>query len=116
LGFLRERRRKLTLDTAFIAMMRNVVREELARLSPRGSATAEEFISLQRAAQRAGVSEKTIRHWIKSGALKAAVAGRVYRIRPKDLDALLTRPRAAEDDRAIVERLLGHARPSRRRG
>jgi excisionase family DNA binding protein len=105
----------VTLENAFIVMMRSVVREELAALADQPSPGDSEFISLQAAARRANVSEKTLRRWIKGGLLKAALVGRMYRVRTRELDAMLTRFQKTDDDQQIVDRILRGARRLRRR-
>ena len=63
-------------------------------------AAQEQFYSLEEVAERLGVSERTVRRWIKSGELPAYKPGREYRIRDGELEEFLqsrkVRPDQAE--------------------
>lgn len=52
-------------------------------------AAEERLFSLEEVAERLGVSERTVRRWIKAGDLPAYKPGREYRIKPDDLDEFL---------------------------
>jgi len=60
-------------------------------------ATQERFYSLEEVAQRLGVSERTVRRWIKSGELPAYKPGREYRIRDGELEEFLQSRKARPD-------------------
>lgn len=84
-------------------LVRQAVKEALAdlqALAPSSSTTVE-YLTLDQAAKRAGVSKSTLRNWIRAGTLKAVGRGRTIRVRPADLDAAL-QGGAADDDRAVV--------------
>lgn len=51
--------------------------------------TAKNFLTIEQAAEYLNVSQWTIRRMIKSGELTAYARGRVIRIRPADLEAVL---------------------------
>jgi excisionase family DNA binding protein len=52
------------------------------------------YLKLPNAAQRLGVSEKTVRRYIKSGALPSLFVGNAYRVHPDELDAFVERTSA----------------------
>ncbi len=84
------------------ALVRDVVREELAReKSPKEPAG---HLSTRAAAEHAGVAMGTIRRWIRDGKLPELRAGRHLRVRRSDVDALLggdrTGPDASPEDLA----------------
>lgn len=47
------------------------------------------FMTVREVADLVQVSEATVRHWIKEGALRAIDVGREWRIVPRDLEAFL---------------------------
>lgn len=54
--------------------------------------SAADWLTVEQAAQRVGMSAKTIRRWIDAGRLPAYRAGATaVRVRPADVDACLTR-------------------------
>jgi excisionase family DNA binding protein len=53
-----------------------------------------EYLSAEAIAQRLGVSQETVNRWCRTGQLKASKAGRVWRVRPADLEAFLSRHEA----------------------
>lgn len=53
------------------------------------STTTEQRLSLKEAADRVGVSVKTLRRRIASGDLPAYRSGRIIRVNTTDLDAML---------------------------
>lgn len=69
--------------------IREIVREELAKIT--APASTPNMITVAAAAERASVNERTIRRWIRAGRLTAYKAGRVLRIDPDELEALLRR-------------------------
>lgn len=50
---------------------------------------SESLLTPERAAQLLAVRPKTIRDWLKRGRLKGVRAGRLWRIRERDLEAFL---------------------------
>ena len=62
----------------------------------------DQYQTVQEVADRLRVSEATVRHWIKDGALRAIDLGKAWRISDADLDNFLhrheTRPR---ENRAV---------------
>jgi len=65
-----------------------IVREELAR--QRDALGADGFLTTFEAAERARVTQGTVRRWIAEGRLTSHVAGRVLRVRIAELDKLMT--------------------------
>jgi len=57
----------------------------------------EEALTPEKVAQILSVRPKTIRDWLKRGRIKGFKAGRLWRIREKDLDAFLSQARAEMD-------------------
>jgi len=48
-----------------------------------------EFLTVQEVADQLRVVPQTVQRWIRGGKLKAVRAGRLWRIRPEDLDKFL---------------------------
>lgn len=69
------------------AMLRELVREELAKLQ------APSLMTTAEAAAFAHLTAETLREWIATGKLKASRAGKQYRIARADLEAALAAPR-----------------------
>lgn len=116
-----------SLDSALREGLRQMLQEELSPLLRDAAATIREglvqpgrgqseaagrLLTVEDVAQRCGVTEPTVRGWIKSGGLRALTpgTGRVYRVRREDLDAFLARhpgnegePPDVDDE---VERIL----------
>jgi excisionase family DNA binding protein len=109
----------LTLEGALRALLRDevrrVLRDELgalvAQVAPQRT-SPEEYLSVKRAATIAGVSQGTVRGWIRTGRLPEHRAGRLVRVRHADLVALLARGRRERvptvDEQA--ERILARRR------
>jgi len=62
----------------------------------------------EEAAERLAVSPKSIWEWLRQGKLKGVRAGRLWRIRERDLEAFLdpvlhTLEKAPEDDEPLTE-------------
>lgn len=97
---------------SLVERIREIVREELARA--RG---AVEYLTIQQAAEVAGVHHATVRAWIKERTLPAVRAGRRVRIKRSELDALLARPRAGtpSPDEEVARLLARVDRPARMR-
>lgn len=71
----------------------------------------QRLLSVEEVSERCGVTQPTVREWIKHGELTALRpgGGRTYRVRAEDLDAFLLRksPAGAKvDDAADVERIV----------
>jgi excisionase family DNA binding protein len=49
----------------------------------------EKLLTPEEAAERLAVSPKSIREWLRQGKLKGVRAGRLWRIRERDLEAFL---------------------------
>lgn len=72
----------------------------LASEPPReAGATPEPWLSIERAAAYADVSQDTVRNWIAAGRLKIGREGRVIRVRASEIDAMLTGEAVAAGDR-----------------
>jgi excisionase family DNA binding protein len=52
-------------------------------------ATAERYLSLQEVGNELGVSDQTVRRWVKAGELAAYKPGKEYRIKGSDLEEFL---------------------------
>lgn len=89
-----------TLREESRSLVREELRAALAEVTPRNDQSpadpAAEFLPVPGAARTAAVHERTIRRWISEGHLTAYRAGRVYRIRRRELEDYLARaPREA---------------------
>jgi len=72
------------------ALVREVVREELARARGADLASGgDDYLSTDEASRVASVAAGTLRRWIREGRLIGHRAGREIRVRRRDLDALL---------------------------
>lgn len=78
-----------SFDETLRAIVRDIVREELARARPAATSDPTAHLSTRAAAQHAGVAIGTIRRWIRDGKLRELRAGRHLRVRRADLDVLL---------------------------
>lgn len=68
----------------------------------------ERLLTPEEAAERLAVSPKSIRKWLREGKLKGVRAGRLWRIRERDLEAfvdpvLYALEKAQEDDEPLTE-------------
>jgi excisionase family DNA binding protein len=52
----------------------------------------DKLLTTEQAAERLLVTKKTIVDWLRSGQLKGRKAGRLWRIRERDLEAFLVEP------------------------
>jgi excisionase family DNA binding protein len=50
---------------------------------------ADEYLTIEEAASRVKVKPDTLRLWLRTGQLKGLKAGRLWRVRPTDLEAFL---------------------------
>lgn len=80
------------------AVVREVIREEVAALTRTATIEHKEYLSTAEAARIAGRHPDTIRAWIRSGRLRTLPRqGREHaRIDPQDLEAALKRPERPE--------------------
>lgn len=85
------------------ARIRAIVREELA-LALAGKEPTSEYLSTVEAALVAKVHEGTIRKWIKQERLADHSAGREYRVRRDELEALMAPGQRRRAPRAIKGR------------
>jgi excisionase family DNA binding protein len=53
---------------------------------------ADQLLTPEQAAERLLVAKKTILDWLRTGQLKGRKAGRLWRIRERDLEAFLVEP------------------------
>lgn len=86
---------RLALE-ALRLFVRQVVRDELVAAAP--AAPAEGYLGTAEAARRAGVATDTIGEWIARGILPATRPPRTkaWRIRPADLEAVLSERSGAQ--------------------
>ncbi len=68
----------------------------------------DRLLTPEEAAERLAVSPKSIREWLRQGKLKGVRAGRLWRIRERDLEAFLdpvlhALEKAPEDDEPLTE-------------
>ena len=54
----------------------------------------EKLLTPEQVAERLQVTERTVYGWLRRGRLPALKLGRLWRIRPEDLEAFLERARA----------------------
>jgi excisionase family DNA binding protein len=64
-------------------------------------AAVSAFLSVREAAVMAGVSERTIRRWLRSGQVRAVKRGGSYRIRPNALAAMIGHDGTEEADDGV---------------
>jgi excisionase family DNA binding protein len=63
----------------------------------------DKLLTVEQAAEHLLVAKKTVLEWLRSGQLKGRKAGRLWRIRERDLEAFLVEPELAPvgtDDQA----------------
>lgn len=112
----------MTLDAVMRQMLREVVREvvheELAAARAPHEPTAQavvpahvDYLTIAQAAIALSVSEKTVRHWIQAGKLRAGNAGRLRRIARSEIERFTRSPStndASTDE--LADRILrrGH--------
>lgn len=86
-----------SIDEHIRAIAREEARAEMQRLL--AEARGDAYLSAQDAARFAGVTDGTIRRWIRAGRLTEHRAGRVVRVLRTDLERLLRDgARSANDD------------------
>lgn len=104
--------------------VRAVVREEMAGLQDKiatlqPAAPVNKLMTVGEAATYAGVTEATIREWIKAGRLPAARAGNRWRIRPGDLEGVMVAPLPGTTEAEVDQRagaIIRDIRQGRKRG
>jgi excisionase family DNA binding protein len=57
----------------------------------------QEYLTIDEAAEKVKVKPDTVRDWLRSGRLKGYKAGRLWRIRPQDLETFLEGKPTDED-------------------
>ncbi len=57
----------------------------------------ERLLTPEQAAERLAVSPKTLRDWLRTGELKGVKVGRLWRVRPADLEAFIQEPKPPAD-------------------
>jgi len=85
----------LTTDEQLRALIREELRTAL------GEARGADLLSTEEAARVAGVTPKTVRDWIRAGAVPASRRGRRHVVKRADLMAYLSGSRKAHDGRAL---------------
>ncbi len=104
----------MTLEENFEAIVRRVLREELATLGKPAETTSDGYLTINESAAIVGVHHTTIRGWISDSSLKAVKAGRSWRILRADLDRRLQtgggNNKATEDIDRQVDRMLARSR------
>ena len=111
----------MTMESAFLALVRQAVAEALAdqqarSIAPASSPPPAEYLTFDDAAAYASVSKGTIRNWVKAGRIGSYGVGRVARVKRAELDALLSQgglredlPSASEQADAIIMRIAKKA-------
>ena len=89
-------------------LIREIVRDELARAKPAND-TPSEYLSVAEAAAFARVTPGTIRRWVRAGELMRHEAGSRVRVRRDELERLL------ECDVVPIEKNLSPEERARRR-
>jgi excisionase family DNA binding protein len=82
-------------------VVRSVVREEMKETGH--SMAADPFLPVSEAARLAGVAPGTIRAWIDDGRLGRYHAGRVLRVKRRELEDCLASPPPANDNEMSPE-------------
>jgi excisionase family DNA binding protein len=104
-------------ENAFIDLVkeavRSAVKEELAAAAP---PTADEYLPITEAARIAAVAPGTVRAWIDQGKLGRYHAGRVLRIRRRELESLLSSPSETAREPTPEERAFEMFQQRRRKG
>lgn len=70
------------------------------RIQPPEVIGVEHLLTVDEVAAQLRVQRATVYEWLKSGSLRGLKAGRVWRIRPADVEAFLRRPREVANDGA----------------
>jgi excisionase family DNA binding protein len=97
-------------------VVRSVVREEM-KTAGQSTTGTDMFLSASEAARVAGVAPGTIRAWIDEGKLERYHAGRVLRVKRRELEEFLASPQAANDNEMSPEmRAMMIFRNRRKRG
>jgi excisionase family DNA binding protein len=88
------------------------LRELVREAREGGPASTEPYLTAKQAGEIAGVTEGTIRHWVREGRLTPRWAGRKLRIDRTDLESFCRRPPRDDDDGVaeLADRIMGSAR------
>jgi excisionase family DNA binding protein len=62
---------------------------------------SEEFYSVEQVAERLGLHVRTVRNYVRDGALKAVKIGKQYRIARADLEAMTSKPEVVRRHRHV---------------
>ncbi len=96
-------------------VVRSVIREEIKEIGQ--SKATDSFLPVSEAAELAGVAPGTIRAWIDEGRLGRYHAGRVLRVKRRELEDYLASPPPANDNEMSPEtRAMMIFRNRRKRG
>lgn len=98
--------------------LRRIIKEEVAIALRDMKPANDEYLTTVEAAKLARVTTKTIRAWIAANLLAAEHAGRVWRVRRDQLEALMTTPKRKRKAPAKPMTIRDHlaARHARRAG
>ena len=69
--------------------------------------TEERWVNIADVADHIGVSQDTIRNWLKSGKLPTIKAGKQYKFLLSEVDALLRDGKLAEEDSHVGKSKIG---------
>jgi excisionase family DNA binding protein len=94
----------VSLEETIAEVVRRVVREELAAANV---GQGPDVLSTEEAAERAGVTAKTVRAWIAEGRLPAGKRGQRRTIQREDLDRFLAGEKAPEAKGSAFLRRVG---------
>lgn len=83
------------LDESLRILLRELVREELARALAERDAPVD-YLSVEQAATVAKVAHGTVRRWVREGRLTDYRAGRVVRVRRDELERLMRGQRRSD--------------------
>lgn len=105
----------MTLEEQIRETVRTVVREELRQALAELRPNSAELLSVEEAAELAGVNPATVRKWMRQG-LRRHGAGRVWRVLRSDLLAWLESgarqaPQGEPTDEDIERRVVDMLRP-----
>ena len=67
---------------------------------------SEKLLTPTQVAERLQITERTVYEWIRGGKLTALKLGRLWRIRPQDLETFLESARARAQQHSPSEHLL----------
>lgn len=114
----------MSISNAIKEAVREVVKEEVHELKEAlavlsGHRATDEFWPVKKAAKVAGVSEWTIREWIRRGRLRSYGAGRVLRLKRSEFENFLSarncEAASTVDPDDLATQLLGRRKAQERR-